>query len=232
MTGRKDFEEEFCNNNVIISGKIKENFTFSHESFGDKFYKTKLIIQRVSGMEDTIPIIVSDRIIKIKKAAGKWAEITGEFRSFNTDYKDGKSHLELFVFVREITIYDTERQLALNNYTDNNFIWLDGYLCKKPIYRRTYVTDREITDLIIAVNRRYKKSDYIPCITWGRLAKWAGDLEIGDKVKIEGRIQSREYFKRYSLDYSEGELKTVYEISVKSIEKVPEELPEERLLEY
>ena len=217
----KKFFSEF--NKVFISGKIEAEFEYSHEVLWEKFYRTRVRVERLSGTEDLVPIIVSDLLIgreRIKNSLkGKWVEVAGQFRSHNKVGEDGRKHLELFLFVTSINIYEDEDELE--ETTNANLIYLDGYLCKPPVYRKTPL-GRQITDLLIAVNRPYGKSDYIPCIAWGRVAQWASEFETGNRVKLYGRIQSREYFKRYSEDSDEGEHRVAYEISVMRMQGVEE----------
>ena len=148
---------------------------------------------------------------------GKWVEVAGQFRSYNKLGEDGRRHLDLFLFVTAINIYDDEDELE--EVTNANLIYLDGYLCKPPVFRKTPL-GRQITDLLIAVNRPYGKSDYIPCIAWGRVAQWASEFEVGNRVKLYGRVQSREYFKRFSKDTEAGEYRDAYEISVMRMQRV------------
>lgn len=213
----KTTEQLSNNNKVIISGKIETEFEYSHELFGEIFYRTRVIVTRNSGTEDFVPIIVSNLLIGKRKFEGKWVRAEGQFRSYRRLGEDGRSHLDLFLFVKKIDIYDDEYE----QITDENLICLEGYICKKPNYRQTPL-GREISDIIIAVNRQYGKSDYIPCIVWGRLARWVSEFEVGTKIQIHGRIQSRQYQKRISEDSQEGEYREAYEISVQTLEKVQE----------
>lgn len=206
------------NNQVTISGEIVSDFEFSHEVYGEKFYMTKLASKRNSGAEDIIPIIVSDRLINIEKWKGKLAEVSGQFRSYNKKYED-KAKLILFVFANEFKQIEEIPFLE-----DENKILLEGFLCKNPKYRKTPL-GREIADILIAVNRPYRKSDYIPCIAWGRNAKFASGLEIGSKLQIEGRIQSREYQKKISDD--ECETRIAYEVSIRDMREMENEQNED-----
>ena len=205
-------------NKVVITGRIENEFEYCHEVMGNNYYRTRVIVERFSGTEDFVPIVVSDLLIKkysIKKPIkGKFVEIVGQFRAYNRWGEDGRKHLELFLFVMAINIYEDR----LKETVDANLIFLNGYLCKPPVYRVTPL-GRRITDLLIAVNRPYGKSDYIPCIAWGINAKMASEFEVGDRLKLYGRIQSRRYFKRYSQDSEDGEYRDAYEISVTTIEK-------------
>lgn len=207
-------------NKVFVSGRIEAEFDFSHEVLWEKFYRTRVRVERLSGTEDLVPIVVSDLLIggeRMKTSLeGKWVEVAGQFRSYNKLGEDGRKHLDLFLFVTAINIYDDEDELE--EVTNANLIYLDGYLCKPPVYRKT-PSGRQITDLFIAVNRPYGKSDYIPCIAWGRVAQWASEFEVGNRVKLYGRVQSREYFKRFSKDSKAREYRDAYEISVMRMQK-------------
>lgn len=208
-------------NKVFVSGRIEAEFDFSHEVLWKKFYRTRVRVERLSGTEDLVPIVVSDLLIgreRMKTSLeGKWVEVAGQFRSYNKLGEDGRRHLDLFLFVTAINIYDDEDELE--EVTNANLIYLDGYLCKTPVFRKTPLR-RQITDLLIAVNRPYGKTDYIPCIAWGRVAQWASEFEVGNRVKLYGRVQSREYFKRFSKDTEAGEYRYAYEISVMRMQKV------------
>ena len=172
-------------NKVFVSGRIETELEFSHEILWEKFYRTRIRVERLSGTEDLVPIIVSDLLVgkmRINSSLeGKWVEVAGQFRSHNKMGEDGRKHLELFLFVTAINIYEDEDELE--EITNANLIYLDGYLCKKPVFRKTPL-GRQITDILVAVNRPYGKSDYIPCIAWGRVAQWASELEIGNRVKL------------------------------------------------
>lgn len=208
-------------NKVFVRGRIVTEPIYSHKVLWEEFYRTIVRVERLSGTEDSVPIIVSDLLIggEMMKASleGKWVEVAGQFRSYNKLGEDGRRHLDLFLFVMEINIYEDEAELE--EATNANLIYLDGYLCKPPIFRKTPL-GRQITDLLIAVNRPYGKSDYIPCIAWGRVAQWANGLEVGNRVKLYGRVQSREYLKKSSPDSDVGEYRNAYEISVMRMQKV------------
>lgn len=193
------------NNNIAhIRGKVASEPTFSHEILGEGFYDLKMDVPRLSEQYDTIPVTISERLLGTT-SIGDELSIDGQFRSYNK-LEEGKSKLILTLFAKEL-VDDTPD-------TNSNTINLTGYICKAPIYRTTPF-GREICDCLIAVNRAYNKSDYIPCIAWGRNARFVKDLEIGSKVNIIGRIQSREYQKKYS--ENEIETKTAYEVSISSI---------------
>ncbi|MBE7012146.1 MAG: single-stranded DNA-binding protein [Ruminococcaceae bacterium] len=198
------------NNKVTIAGTIVTNPDFSHEVYGEKFYIFKLEVKRLSENSDVIPITVSEKFFSILNIeTGKNVLITGQFRSYN-NFSSVGNRLLLTVFVRDI-----EEVSDITEYTAPNNIFLNGYICKEPVYRTTPF-GREIADILLAVNRGYNKSDYIPCIAWGRNAKYADSLSVGDNISVWGRVQSRDYQKKISED--EIENKTAYEVSVSKIE--------------
>ena len=197
------------NNQVAIMGEIVSDFTYSHEIFGEGFYTVKLLVNRLSEATDEIPLLVSDRLVDVSKDyTGMLVRACGQFRSFNK-HEENRNHLILSVFVRDLEFID-----SMEGYRPNQII-LDGFICKQPVYRMTPL-GREICDILLAVNRSYGKSDYIPCICWGRNARFAGNLEIGSRIQLIGRIQSREYQKRVS----ENQLikRVAYEVSVNKLE--------------
>jgi len=198
---------EMNNNKVYICGEVLTEPKFSHELFGEGFYEFYLKVMRLSNTFDIIPVTISERILNNDQIkVGKIISCTGQFRSYNK-MEDNKSRLMLTVFIREI--------VTLNEIPENeNNIEITGYICKEPIFRTTPF-NREICDVLIAVNRNYNKSDYIPCIAWGRNAKFVRDLNVGDKIKVTGRIQSREYQKKNDLD--EFVTKTAYEVSLNKV---------------
>ena len=199
------------NNQVTIMGEIASDFTFSHEVFGEGFYMVEVEVKRLSNSEDRIPLMISERLIDVTQDyTGEYIMVHGQFRSYNR-HEEQKNRLVLSVFVREISFMEEEP-----DGTKTNSIWLDGYICKEPIYRKTPL-GREIADLLLAVNRPYGKSDYIPCICWGRNARYASGFEVGEHVQLLGRIQSREYVKRIS--DTETEKRVAYEVSVSKLEK-------------
>ena len=199
------------NNQVTIMGKVATEFSFSHEVFGEGFYMVEVEVKRLSNSEDRIPLMISERLIDVTQDyTGEYIMVHGQFRSYNR-HEEQKNRLVLSLFVREISFMEEEP-----DGTKTNSIWLDGYICKEPIYRKTPL-GREIADLLLAVNRPYGKSDYIPCICWGRNARYASGFEVGEHVQILGRIQSREYVKRIS--DTETEKRVAYEVSVSKLEK-------------
>ena len=200
------------NNQVTIVGTVDSEFTYSHEVFGEGFYMLEVVVSRLSHMEDRIPLMVSERLVDVKESCmGKIVEVHGQFRSYNK-HEEGRNRLILSVFVREFSFVGEEGTL-----TRPNSIYLDGYICKPPVYRMTPL-GRENADLLMAVNRPYGKSDYLPCICWGRNARFAGKFEVGTHIHLWGRIQSRTYQKRLEDDVVEK--RTAYEISVNKIECV------------
>ena len=207
--------EHIENNKVTLGGKVVGEFTYSHEMHGEKFYLFNILLRRLSGTYDVIPVMVSDRLMDVEKDYTDCnILVSGQFRSYNKHDSD-KNRLLLSVFAREISFNEEIiEELNLND------ISLDGYICKAPIYRETPL-NREITDVMLAVNRPYGKSDYIPCICWGRNARFAGNLDVGTHIKISGRIQSREYQKK--LDDGDIETRTTYEVSVSKFDLVEEE---------
>lgn len=202
------------NNKVTISGTVASEPEFSHEVYEEMFYTFMLDTPRLSGAKDTVKITISEKFlvgdgIKI----GDNVKINGQFRSYN-NFSSVGNRLILTVFVKDIENLEAAEPAEISNS-----IYLDGYICKQPVYRTTPF-GREIADILLAVNRSYNKSDYIPCIAWGRNAKYAETLNIGDNVIIKGRIQSREYQKK--LSETEFEQKTAYEISISKLERISE----------
>ncbi len=198
------------NNQVTIMGEVAGQFEFSHEVFGEGFYMVDVLVRRLSNSEDRIPLMISERLIDVSQDyTGEYIMATGQFRSYNR-HEEQKNRLILSVFVREVEFIDEEPDGA-----KTNTILLDGYICKPPIYRKTPL-GREIADLLLAVNRPYGKSDYIPCICWGRNARYASAFEVGEHVQVLGRIQSREYVKK--LSEFETEKRVAYEVSVSKLE--------------
>lgn len=194
------------NNKVYIMGEIVSDATFSHEVYGEGFYEFFVRVMRLSGQADVLPVTVSERLIEggeLKK--GKSLCAVGQFRSYNK-IENGKSRLMLTVFLRELI-----EEVPNKN---PNSILLSGYICKPPIYRTTPF-NREIADVLVAVNRAYNKSDYIPCIAWGRNARFVRTLAVGDRVAVSGRIQSREYQKKFS--ETDVRTMTAYEVSVSKL---------------
>lgn len=230
------------NNYLTLVGKVTSEKKFSHEIYGERFYSFDLLVPRLSGAADVIPVTASERLytedmLKI----GTKLTIKGQFRSYNS-YENNKNKLILTVFAKDIQIFDEDEKLKdgfienregseengdeetaknnyiLKNYTTNEVV-LIGYICKKPVYRQTPF-GREIADLLLAVNRSYNKSDYIPSIAWGRTAKFCQNLDVGTEVKIVGRVQSRNYEKK--LEDGSIVTKVAYEVSIGSLEVIRE----------
>lgn len=198
------------NNQVVIIGRIVSEFTFSHEVFGEGFYMADISVQRLSDSSDIIPVMISERLIDVTQDyRGEYIQIFGQFRSYNR-HEEKRNRLVLSVFARELDFVEEE-----GDKVKSNQIFLDGYVCKTPVYRRTPL-GREIADMLLAVNRPYGKSDYIPCISWGRNARFTSGFEVGGHVQVWGRIQSREYVKK--LDDETTEKRIAYEVSVSKLE--------------
>jgi len=203
------------NNEATAIGKISGEPQFSHTHFDEDFYVFELEVPRLSENVDTINIMISDKLIAPEEInIGDIYEIKGQFRSYN-NYSGVGNRLTLVLFAKEIVLRDTEPE----EDEKPNSLFLSGYICKEPVYRTTPF-GREITDILVAVNRSYGKSDYIPCIAWGRNAKYTSKLSVGDHVEIWGRMQSREYHKK--LEDGEVVVKKAYEISVSKINVVEE----------
>ena len=199
-------------NVVYLRGELDENMEFSHEIFGEKFFNAKIKINRLSESYDILPLTVSERLLQdIDIKSNNKVNVIGQLRSYNKNI-DNRNRLVLTVFVREIKQVEDENK-------DPNSIFLDGYICKEPIYRKTPL-GREITDLLVAINRPYNKSDYIPSIVWGRNAKFAKTLKVGDRIQMWGRVQSREYENK--VENGEAIKKVAYEVSISKIKKLSE----------
>jgi single-stranded DNA-binding protein len=198
------------NNTVTIVGTVKSKPEFSHEMYGEGFYNVHLEVPRLSDISDSLPITVSERLMTgVGLEIGSKLVVLGQLRSYNK-LMDGSNKLILTIFARDLKQDDDEIK-------NTNQIFLDGFICKKPIYRTTPF-GREITDMLIAVNRPYNKSDYIPSIAWGRNARYSENLAVGDRIKVWGRIQSREYQKKLSEE--EVITRIAYEVSISKMEIV------------
>lgn len=202
---------ELLKNNIVeITGEVISDFEFSHEIMDEKYYLFRLASRRASGNTDYIPVMVSERLISIKSDyIGKFLKISGQLRSYNF-LSENKKRLLIFVFARGIETIE-----AFDCNENTNFIILNASICKEPVYRIT-PSGREISDVLVASNRLYNKSDYIPCICWGGNARFISRFPVGTKVEIEGRVQSREYLKKFE-DGSE-ETRVAYEVSVNRID--------------
>ncbi len=203
------------NNYIMLVGKVTSEKKFSHEIYGESFFNFDLEIPRLSGISDIIPITISERLIaNFDLSIGKQVVIEGQFRSYNA-YEDSRSRLVLTVFVKEIREKGEDEDIKIPNE-----VHLVGHICRKPIYRKTPF-GREIADILVAVNRAYNKSDYIPCIAWGRNARFCEDMPIGTELKLVGRVQSRPYEKKH--EDGTVETRIAYEVSISSLEFVNKE---------
>ena len=208
-------EKVIENNKVSVIGEVVSEFTFSHEVFGEGFYLVSLAVSRLSDQVDVIPLMVSERLLDVKQDyRGQTVEAIGQFRSYNC-HEGVKNRLVLSVFVRELNFLE-----EFTDCTKTNQIYLDGYICKEAIYRKTPL-GREIADLLLAVKRPYGKSDYITCIAWGRNARYASGFAVGSRVRVWGRVQSREYTKK--LSETQCEKRVAYEVSVSKLECGPDQ---------
>ena len=209
--------EEMNNNRAMLTGKVTEEAKFSHEVFGEGFYEIKLEVPRLSAQTDVLPVTISERLLACHDASvGSTLSVIGQFRSYNK-LEQERSRLMLTVFARDV--------LDTGEEPNPNVIELEGYICKQPLYRTTPFK-REICDILLAVNRAYNKSDYIPCIAWGRNARYVNGLSVGDRIAIQGRIQSREYQK--TTEDGAQVTKTAYEVSICRVTSV---LSEEQIKE-
>lgn len=203
----------FDNNQVTIIGEVVTNFEFSHEVYGEGFYVLQVAVRRLSSSNDIIPLMISERLINVNDDyVGKIIEVNGQFRSYNR-HEENHNRLVLSVFVREVNVLEGEENVPED--ANPNSIELDGFICKPPVYRKTPL-GREIADILLAVNRPYGKSDYIPCICWGRNARFAQKFQVGGHLKLWGRIQSREYQKKIS--ETEYDKRIAFEVSVSKME--------------
>ena len=206
------------NNHITLVGKITDEKKFSHEIYGEKFYTFDLSVPRLSGNADIIPVTISERLFKEEDLViDKKVKITGQFRSYNS-YENDRNRLILTVFAKDIEFLpNQEEEIVASKDLVSNEVILTGYICKAPIYRQTPF-GREIADILLAVNRAYNKSDYIPCITWGRNARYCSKMEVGTEVKVIGRVQSRAYEKKH--DDGTVEQKIAYEVSISNLEVI------------
>ena len=215
------------NNHITLVGKITDEKKFSHEIYGEKFYTFDLSVPRLSGNADIIPVTISERLFKDEDLViDKKVKITGQFRSYNS-YENEKNRLILTVFAKDIEFLpNQEEEIVASKDLVSNEVILTGYICKTPIYRQTPF-GREIADILLAVNRAYNKSDYIPCITWGRNARYCSKMEVGTEVKVIGRVQSRAYEKKH--DDGTVEQKVAYEVSISNLEVIDDKKKLEEL---
>lgn len=200
--------ERVSNNNVVLSGVVLDELTYDHEYLGEKFYSFHIESRRLSDHSDVLPVIISERLVYVKsELKGKTVKIRGQFRSYNF-HENGRNMLKLHAFAQSIEVLDDCAH-------HENHIALDCYICKEPVYHKTPL-GRDVTDVLLAVNRSYGKSDYIPAIFWGRNATYIAGANVGAHLSVCGRIQSREYVKRFS--DTESEMKIAYEVSVQHFE--------------
>lgn len=206
----------FTTNRAYLSGYLEEKFQFSHTNHGYKFYRSVLRVPRLSGIDDHIPIMISDDIAQYKTLAqmekGEFIEVDGRFTSYNEQGEDGKRHLSLYLYASVLNGEIPEEEQCIQR---RNFIFLNGTICKSPIFRRTPL-GKQILDLMVAVNRKYGRADYIPCIAWGTVAeRYSLQFEIGSEICLWGRMQSRTYTKR--LESGVSEKRITREISIMRI---------------
>lgn len=210
------------NNHLVLMGKVTSEKRFSHEIYGESFYIFDMEVPRLSDAQDVIPVTISERLIpEGTLEIGKKVLIKGQFRSYNS-FENEKNKLILTVFAKDI-FFEDEIENEINNEENkevvSNEVILTGYICKKPIYRQTPF-GREIADLLLAVNRAYNKSDYIPAIAWGRTARFCQNLEVGTEVRVTGRVQSRTYEKKF--EDGTSQTRVAYEVSIGSLEVISE----------
>ena len=212
------------NNHLRLVGKVTSEKNFSHEIYGEKFYVFNLEVARLSGMADMIPVTISERLmVNGELPLNTKVTVEGQFRSYNS-YETEKNRLVLTVFAKDIEFLPEDEDITPSKDNVSNEVTLCGYICKKPIYRKTPF-GREIADVLLAVNRAYNKSDYIPCICWGRNARFCQDMEVATEIKIVGRVQSRPYEKKH--EDGTVETRVAYEVSVSSLEIIEEGKKEE-----
>lgn len=203
------------NNKIYLEGQISSDLQFSHEMYGEGFYTFNLEVPRLSDAKDILSVTVSERLIGgMELKAGSEVIVEGQLRSYNK-FVDGANRLILSVFARNV-------EFCIEKSKNPNQIFLDGYICKQPVYRTTPF-GREIADMLLAVNRSYNKSDYIPTIAWGRNSRFCQGLQVGDNIRVWGRLQSREYEKKVS--ETETIKKIAYEVSISKMEKVGKDSP-------
>jgi primosomal replication protein N len=203
------------NNKLHLAGKVMTTPEFSHDIYDEKFFTFDLEVSRLSDNSDIIPVLISEKLLDGTVVKGVYIDLNGQLRSYNK-FEEEKRRLKLFSFVRDVKVITAIEFLEIKN---PNEVELIGFICKQPIYRTTPF-GREITDLLIASNRAYKKSDYVPAIAWGRNAKYCNSLDIGTPVKMTGRLQSRGYVKK--VDETSEEARTAYEVSITRIKEIIE----------
>ena len=199
-------------NSITLSGVITKEPIFTHEVYGERFFELEVSASRKSGTVDTLIVCAAETLLPKECSCGDMIKILGEVRTRNIHLEDGKSRLHIFVFAREIMEYD--------DGFDTNFVVMEGVICRDPKYRETPL-GREIAEVMVAFNRPYGKSDYIPTVAWGRNARRVGNMEVGTYIRVWGRMQSREYTKE--LEDGSQIRKVAYELSASRIEEVGEE---------
>jgi len=204
------------NNQLVLVGEVTSEKRLSHEVYGEKFYIFDLEVPRLSETKDIIPVTISERLItEDNLKIGAKIVVEGQFRSYNS-YENERNRLILTVFAKDILLQENlEEEILEKRMSVSNEVILLGYVCKKPIYRKTPF-GREIADILLAVNRSYNKSDYIPCIAWGRNARFCENMEVGTEIKVIGRVQSRTYEKKHEDGTTEN--RVAYEVSIGSLE--------------
>ncbi len=217
------------NNHITLVGKVTSDKKLSHEIYGEKFYIFNLSVPRLSGNFDIIPITVSERLItETGLPLESKIMVTGQFRSYNS-YEGEKNRLVLTVFAKNVEfLEDQSADIPVGKEYITNEVILNGYICRKPIYRKTPF-GREIADVLLAVNRSYNKSDYIPCIAWGRNAKFCDTVAVGTEIKVIGRVQSRNYEKKHEDGTIEN--RVAYEVSVSTLEVIDKNSDENDIVE-
>lgn len=200
--------KKYENNMVEMSGAVLYNPTLCRETFREKYYMTMISIPRLSGQKDYISVILPGRLLQIKNvSAGDEISIRGQYQSYNERTEEG-SHLRLFAHAMEFS-----DELPLEN---TNKVFLRGHICKDVIYRKTPL-EREIADIFLAVNRTNVKSDYIPCICWGKNAQRAKEMKVGDGILLIGRVQSRQYWKVVD---NHRDARIAYEVSASMVKRI------------
>ena len=213
---RESKENLLDNNKIYVSGRVVSNLKYSHEVYGEGFYNFSLEVARLSNIFDVLPVTISERLMNVSTfLVGAQAQIWGQIRSYNSYVEsERKNRLLLTVFVRDLQKLNPGDPEDADRKNPND-VFLNGYICKPPTHRLTPF-GREITDLLVAVNRSYNKSDYIPCIAWGRNSRYASGLDVGENIKIWGRMQSRDYQKKYEDGSIED--RVAYEVSIAKLE--------------
>ena len=210
------------NNNLLkLTGTVKEvNLAYTDEERDEKFYRVSLEVDRLSGNVDTLPVICSEKLLyDVNYEIGSLLSITGYIRTRNFNDAEGHSHLDVFGYAYRVENVNSYDEIDAKS---NNIIMISGFICRPVRYRKTFKTKREVTDLVIAVDRPYERRDYIPCIAWSRNAVLASNRSVGDKIQVIGRFQDRQYRKK-----DVEELLTTYELSVINLKVLETAVQEE-----